>query len=212
MLDTIDNFMSTQTTEEKILQAAENEFLRKGFAAARTNAIAEMAGVTHAMLHYYYRTKEKLFQKIIENKMWLIRNIMFALIDDPDIPLCEKIEKAISNHLDFIAANPDLPRFIINEIYNDPERMSHVSDFITSNATNVISSLQKQIDEEASKGRCRPTDARMLMIDILSLNAFPFMAAPLVELFCSNTMPDRERFIAMRKKETIDMIMRKLKP
>lgn len=202
-----------QNTEDKILAAAENEFLRKGFAAARTTSIAEIAGVTHAMLHYYFRTKEKLFHKVIENKMGMIRDIMLNLIDDPDIPLLDKIEKTISNHLDFIAANPELPRFIINELCSNPERMTHLVAFVSSNASQVVTSLQQQLDESAARGECRPTEARMLIIDILSLNVFPFVATPLVGLICGDgVMADRQQFIAKRKKETIELIMRKLKP
>lgn len=55
--------------EQAILEAAEQEFLNKGFAGARTTSIAEAAGVTHAMLHYYFRTKEQLFERILDEKM-----------------------------------------------------------------------------------------------------------------------------------------------
>ena len=52
--------------EQAILEAAEREFIAKGFAGARTTSIAEAAGVTHAMLHYYFRTKEQLFERILD--------------------------------------------------------------------------------------------------------------------------------------------------
>ena len=64
----------SQDTETRILQAAEKEFLEKGYAGARTVSIAEAAGVTHAMLHYYYRTKDNLFEKIVSDKMHMLGN------------------------------------------------------------------------------------------------------------------------------------------
>ncbi|MDE5744381.1 MAG: TetR/AcrR family transcriptional regulator [Paramuribaculum sp.] len=204
--------MTIQSTENKILVAAEKEFLRIGYAAARTTTIADAAGVTHAMLHYYFRTKEKLFEKVIESKMELIRDMMLGSLVAPDVPLFKKLETAVSNHLAFLAANPDLPRFFVNEICTDPSKMETVTEFIRTNAGKVSEALQAQLDKEVSEGLCRKTDARMLLLDILSLNAFAFIASPLVNLVCGDIMENRDAFIEMRKKETLDLIMRKLKP
>ena len=64
-----------QSTEARILQAAEKEFFEKGYAGARTVSIAEAAGVTHAMLHYYFRTKDKLFEQIVAGKINMLGDI-----------------------------------------------------------------------------------------------------------------------------------------
>ena len=64
--------------EQEILEAAEREFIAKGFAGARTTSIAEAAGVTHAMLHYYFRTKEQLFERILDEKMRLMGESVLA--------------------------------------------------------------------------------------------------------------------------------------
>ena len=109
-------------TESRILQAAEEEFLLKGLEGARTTAIAERAGVTHAMLHYYFRTKNMLFERIIEEKMRNAGNIMQAVFVLGDMPLMERVKRGVEQHFDFIAANPNLPRFVIQEIYSHPER------------------------------------------------------------------------------------------
>lgn len=200
------------TTEEKILAAAEREFLLKGYAGARTTAIAEAAGVTHAMLHYYFRTKDKLFERIIQSKIGMLRDIMLASIGDPDIPLFDKIETAIRNHLDFIAANPDLPRFMIGEVFCQPERMHIILDLLEQHVPGVVRSLQLQVDDYASRGLCRRVDAGMLILDIVSLNIFPFMAVPMVNPLLGGMMVDRDTFVEARKRENIETIMRKLQP
>jgi AcrR family transcriptional regulator len=79
-----------KNTEEIILEAAEAEFLEKGFDQARTVSIAQRAGVTHAMLHYYFRTKEQLFDKILDRKIGLIEEIITSLFSAPDLPLKER--------------------------------------------------------------------------------------------------------------------------
>lgn len=200
------------STEDRILEAAVQEFMLKGYAGARTTAIAESAGVTHAMLHYYFRTKDKLFDRIIESKIGTLRDIMLGSLGDSSLPLFERIRTAIARHMDFIAANPYLPRFMINEVLTRPERIPLVIEQLKYHAPLVVESLQRQIDECAAKGECRRVDARTLMLDIVSLNIFPFTAAPMVGALLGGIMDDPEAFVEARKKENIETIMRKLQP
>ena len=114
---TEDNIMGeniNQSKEIQILEAAEHEFLAKGYDGARTTSIAKIAGVTHAMLHYYFRTKEQLFEQIIDKKMSEITPMLTYLFKKKKLPLTERIKEAVSVHFDFIIDNPDLPRFLIN--------------------------------------------------------------------------------------------------
>lgn len=201
-----------QSTEERILEAAVQEFMTKGYAGARTTAIAEAAGVTHAMLHYYFRTKDKLFDRIIESKIGTLRDIMLASLGDPTIPLFDKIKSTIENHQDFIAANPELPRFMINEVLNRPDRMPKVIEQLKHHTPLVVQSLQRQIDEYADRGLCRRVDAGMLMLDIVSLNIFPFSAKPMVNALLGGMMENSQAFVEARKIENVETIMKKLQP
>ena len=206
---TTDN--NIQDTERAILNAAELEFLSKGFAGARTTSIAEAAGVTHAMLHYYYRTKAKLFERVLSEKIQLLKEALFSSFDYADASLEEIIKTIVGRHLDFIAANPELPRFLIEEIYNDPERSGIFLEQLSKYAPLIMGVIQSKIDDAASEGKCRNLDARMLMLDIASLNIFSFMAAPVVKAALGDLTADPKAFLAMRKKENYDTIMRKLK-
>lgn len=207
-----DKETETPSTEARILEAAAREFMLKGYAGARTTAIAEAAGVTHAMLHYYFRTKDKLFDKVIESKIGTLRDIMIGSLGDPSIPLFDKLRTAIENHQNFIAANPDLPRFMINEVLSRPERIPVVVEQLRHHTPLVVESLQRQIDDYAARGLCRRVDAGMLMLDIVSLNIFPFSARPMVNALLGGMMEDSEAFVEARKKENVETIMRKLQP
>lgn len=202
----------TQDTETRILEAAEREFLTKGFAGARTTSIAEAAGVTHAMFHYYFRTKEKLFDRIITEKISLLRNVVLESVCGADMSLEDKIRNAIERHLDFIAANPDLPRFLVGEVFNSPDRTAILLDKVKAYAPAMLEELQRQIDEAAAKGIFRRVDARMLIIDITSLNIFSFMVSPLINAVLGGPIVGSEDFVEQRKKENFGTIMRKLKP
>lgn len=197
-------------TEALILQAAEREFLEKGYSGAKTTAIAQAAGVTHAMLHYYFRTKEKLFEKIVTDKMDKLKWVMFGVIGNPDLPLRERIKQGVEQHFDFIAENPHLPRFIFNELHEHPERLDQVKNSIASIAAKAITTLQNEIDRKAASGECRPVDARMLMLDIASLNLFPFVAAPLISSSFGKLFEGRDEFLEMRKKENVRTVLGKL--
>lgn len=199
-------------TEQRIIKAAEREFMSKGFAGARTTTIAEAAGVTHAMLHYYFRTKEKLFDRIVSGKISTLRELLTSISDTDDMSLEDLVRHLIWKHLDFIAANPDLPRFIIAELHSDSQRSATILEKIRSYAPAVVSGLQRKIDRAADNGECRHINAVNLLLDIASLNIFPYVATPIINAISDNCMDDSAEFLSRRKEENLDIIMRKLKP
>lgn len=198
-------------TESRILQAAEREFFEKGYAGARTASIAEAAGVTHAMLHYYFRTKDKLFERIVSEKISILGNIIISAIGDEDLTLEDRIRQGIERHFDFIAANRDLPKFIVNEVLNRPDTIDMMKRNAQNIVNNLLNSLQHEIDAYAAKGLCRQVNARMLLIDIVSLNVFPFMAAPIVLGAIGDSYNSYDEFLALRKTENVETILNKLK-
>lgn len=198
-------------TESRILQAAEREFFEKGYAGARTASIAEAAGVTHAMLHYYFRTKDKLFERIVSEKISILGNIIISAIGDEDLTLEDRIRQGIERHFDFIAANRDLPKFIVNEVLTRPDVVEMMKCNLQNIVNNLLNSLQHDIDAYAAKGLCRQVNARMLLIDIVSLNAFPFMAAPIVLGAIGDSYNSYDEFLALRKTENVETILNKLK-
>ena len=198
-------------TESRILQAAEEEFLLKGLEGARTTAIAERAGVTHAMLHYYFRTKNMLFERIIEEKMRNAGNIMQAVFVLGDMPLMERVKRGLEQHFDFIAANPNLPRFVIQEIYSHPERHEIMRSQVLTITKDWLCDLQRHIDESAATKATEWIDARMLLLDIVSLNLFAFIGYPFVSLMFDGLVTDKKVFFEKRKAENVELIMRRLK-
>lgn len=201
---------TTESTESRILAAAEAEFMQKGYAGARTSSIAEEAGVTHAMLHYYFRTKKNLFDKIVSEKFTMLREIMLSSLGDNSLPFFERIRNAICEHLDFIAKQPDLPRFMIVEVFYQPERMEIIKNVLSKYTIPLINNIQKEIDQIAERGECRRVDATMLLLDIISLNIFSFISAPILNPLVGGIMDNMHDFVERRKIENVETIMRKL--
>lgn len=195
-------------TEEAILRAAEFEFLEKGFAGAKTVAIADRAGVTHAMLHYYYRSKRNLYEKILNDKMEMVIKSFVASFDLPDMDFVQRIKLEMEAHFDFIKANPLLPRFLINEVFarNDIGLMQ----LMRNKMSKVYEKVQREIDAAVGDGLLRPITAFELMVDIVSLNLFTFVALPILSDFSGMFYESEDLMLEARKRENVEMIMSRI--
>ena len=198
-----------QNTEQQILRVAELEFLSKGYNGARTTSIAKAAGVTHAMLHYYFRTKELLFERIIDKKMTEITPLITYLIGNESLPLVDRIREAVSVHFDFIMANPDLPKFLMNEVipYHDRSVMliSKVKDVF-----NIFEKLQHEVNEASSRGKIEHFNVPILFQSILAINIFPSLMSEFIPQILTDDKLTQERYMALRKAENIEIIMRRI--
>ena len=203
----------SKDTEQRILKHAEEEFLSKGFDGARTTSIAEAAGVTHAMFHYYFRTKEKLFERILQEKMGKLREMLFHSIAlrDENSKIEDIVKEIIDRHLEFLKENPDLPRFVIGEMQRNPSYAKFITDNIEKFGGQLLHRLRTHIDKGVKEGRLKYISAETLLLDIISLNIFAFMARPLVTAVLGGCMDNIEEFVSQRKKENFETIMCKLK-
>src|SRR5215217_870837 len=104
------------TTEQKIKEAAVVVFTKKGYVASRTRDIAEEAGINLALLNYYFRSKEKLFDIVMKENMMQLLAAMKNVLNNEKQSLEEKVTNIIENYVDLLLANPDLPIFILGEI------------------------------------------------------------------------------------------------
>jgi len=199
------------TTEARILAAAEQEFLTKGYAGAKTVAIAERAGVTHAMLHYYYRTKSNLFAQVYEEKLRQMGESVLAAFADTDLPFVERIREGIGRHFDFLAANPQLPGFLLHEISADPQRRDVLGKGVGKILGEALLHTQREADALAARGEIAHVDMADLLLDMASLNVFVFMAYPVIEQLWVRGRLTREEFLARKKRENIEVILRRIK-
>ena len=198
-------------TEQAILEAAEKIFIQKGYTGARTTEIAEAAGVNHALLHYYFRTKEALFERIFLKKAAQMVDSLVNVFDS-DLPFFEKLQFGIENHFDCILQDPGLPFFILREIIQNEDRKQMIHQRIAPIAYNIIERLSVLMQEEIEKGTIRPVNAQDLLLNIVSLNVFSFVA--LQVLFDKkNNIPSSifKQFLEERKKNNVETIINSIK-
>ena len=198
--------------EKAILQAAEEEFIQKGFGGAKTTSIAAKAGVTHAMLHYYYRTKDNLFSKVFESKFTILGTNFVTAFSNHSLCLLKRIEVGIRLHFDFLRDNPDLPRFIINELISRPERHDLIKDRLQLMLGSIRYSVEQDLKSAIAKGEIYPISLTNLLIDIISLNAFVFVALPVLEPIAMQEFEDMDTFLLSRKEENVCILMNRLTP
>lgn len=198
-------------TEQAILKAAEEEFFTKGFAGSKTTEIAKAAGVTHAMLHYYFRTKENLFNKVFQEKSALLANSFRSLVDD-DLPFFDKIKASVEIHFDMLAQNPRLPLFIIKEILGNKQREDTCREAILPNIKETLGKLTEAVEKEIEKGTIRPISPIDLVMSVISLNMFVFVAKPMIELIIDGDNAEYKAFLEHRKKENVEVILSRLRP
>ena len=163
------------------------------------------------MLHYYFRTKEQLFERIVDEKFATMSHSMLAIMGDPSLPIIERIKGGISAQFDFIAENPLLPRFIINEIVTRPEHYEVLYKRIPLIIETIFQDLQFEVNRAAERGEMERVDIKMILISIMSMNIFTFLAYPFMEPLMGELMADRDKFLAARKAENIETIMKRIK-
>jgi len=196
--------------ERLILEAAEAEFVEKGYGKSRTTEIAKRAGVNHAMLHYYFRTKENLFEVVFQKKAKLMSEVIFFTFTK-ELPFLDKIKKAIEDHFDVIALNSKLPSFIFSEVLSDEKLKKLFVSIIKKKAHLLIKKLKEEIDTEVKKGTIRYIEPHDLLYSILALNVFAFMSAPIMSDVFSIDKKQSQKFLEHRKQTNVEIILNQLR-
>jgi TetR/AcrR family transcriptional regulator len=203
-------------TETRILDAAHAVFLRAGTAGARMQEIADEAGVNKALLHYYFRNKERLAGAVFER----VARGLFTRVGDvaiSDLPLDEKVRRLISVYLDQFARTPYAPGYLICEMNQNPDRASQLLEALSGTGGEnfvapFLARIGAQIQERVKAGEMRPIPARQLMANLVSLCIFPFAARP---MFCAVFRMDNRgfrEFIEERKATLPDFFLNALRP
>lgn len=195
-------------TEQKILKAARKVFIQKGYAGARMREIADEAEINKGLLHYYFKSKDGLFESIFDELLMTFApklNIIF----ESDLPLFEKIEQFIYQYMTVLINNPDLPPFIVHEMQQNEERV--VNAILKSKHKPNPMKFIIQIQMEMATGKIREVNPVHLMINMVSLCAFPFVAKPMFKGILHISDVDYLQIMEIRKKEIVDFIINSLK-
>ncbi len=199
---------SDKLTEEKIFDAATEVFIEKGMDGARMQDIASRAGINKALLHYYYRTKEHLFNAVFE-KISSKVFVKLAPLFDEKLSLEQKIRFFFREHITLLQNNPGLPAFILNEVRRNPQTIRKILKNIDFKKFWVI--LYEQHKDELAKYNISETSLPQIMTSIAAISVFPFAARGIIEGVLDNMGIDFNRYIEERKEFAADFVLKALK-
>lgn len=202
-----------ENMEDKILQIAEEQFLKKGFAMTSLAEIAKLAGCNHALLHYYFRTKEKLFTRIFFEKSKLFVSILNA-DDNSNDDFLTKIRHKVERYFDLLEANQNIPFLFINEMLTNPSRLMfiHENTNIELMKTQILPNFEKEIEQAVQRGEIRPITPLNLLLDIIALCAFTMLSLPILQEVLQIDENDKKAILAQRKTDIVENILRYLRP
>lgn len=183
-------------TEAKILEAARTIFHKKGYAATRTRDIAEEAGINLALLNYYFRSKEKLFDIIMLETMAGFFQSLSVVFNDTSTTLEKKVEVVTESYIDLLLAQPDIPIFLLNELRNHP---SEIGEKFKMKQIIMHSVFFKQW-QEATKNNKNQIPRLQFMISLMSLIMFPFVACPIIKMVGDLKQEQFNKMMVERKK------------
>jgi len=199
------------TTEMVILDAAERVFLEKGYALTSTTEIARIAGCNQALVHYYFRTKDRLFDLIFEKHAVMFISAFFQETGG-NSSFEEKVRRRTEVQYDILKANPNLPFLFFNELSTNPGRLNLFKEKIGDIPKSLLFQMESDLRVEIEKGTVRPLTAIDLILTILSLNLVLFLASPVLKIITGITETQFQILVENRKRENVNIVLRSLRP
>ena len=196
-----------ENPEEEILNAAKDIFQQKGMAGARMQEIADKAKINKALLHYYYRSKQLLFEAVFKNAFNLLAPQIEKVLND-DTDLFEKIRNFTNNYVSFVIKHPYLPNFVIQELNRNPEFIEKLR------ASENFPSTEKfklQVITAINEGKIRTIESEQLLINIIAMNIFPFIGEPLLMALTNVDKKKYDELLQNRKTEAAEFIINAIK-
>ncbi|MDR2840566.1 MAG: TetR/AcrR family transcriptional regulator [Paludibacter sp.] len=193
--------------EETIFENAERLFFEKGFALTSTVEIAQASGCNQALVHYYFRTKENLFNTIFEKKFKQFFQYTFDLYTQTEFTFAEKLENLIRSHFNLIVKMPRLPYLIISEFTRAPERLKALREKLGDSLGQMFLALEKELQAEVEAGRVRPISAFDLLISIVSLNITLFVLLPIGTQLLDLDEQKVQQLLEHRREEHVSFVL-----
>ncbi len=198
--------------EKLILEAAEKLFLEKGFDSTSTTQIAKEAGCNQALVHYYFRTKDNLFNMIFESKFSAFFQQVFDSTHLANLNFIEKIKYISNSHFDLLLENPHLPKLLLNELSRKKESLAVLREKLKNIPEKLFLIMNKELQEEIEAKRVKDLAFIDILFVVISLNVSLFLIFPLAADLLNFSEEQRKYMIEHRKTENVNVILNYLRP
>ena len=201
-----------QSMEQTILEVAERLFLEKGFALTSTTEIAKKVGCNQALVHYYFRTKDNLFNTIFEQKFRMLFENMYASQNFGNISFSEKVRHAVESHFDLLTKNPKLPLLVATELSRLPENLKNLRAKLQTVPFELFTKLNNELQQEIAEGRARKVELIDIIITMVTINAGLFMLLPIASGIMQLDQEQTKELLMHRREENVQVILNYIKP
>lgn len=201
--------MTTDNTEQRILDAAQQLFVERGFALTSTTDIARLAGCNQALVHYYFRTKENLLRRIYQQNATLLLQLVGDTLQS-DMSFEQMVRSVIAAYFRLISQQPKMPYFIINEVINNEERRQYIRRNITAQFqyNDLYQLFKRRLREEHEAGRIIDITPWDLVLHVVSLTVFTFVSLPMYQEIFDCDDAALQTYIARREEEITRFVLR----
>ena len=191
-------------------------FIQRGTAGARMQEIAEEAGVNQALLHYYFRSKDRLAGAVFREAAGRLAPAIVRVLG-ADEPIEQKVEQFVQLYIDTVRRHPFIPGYILAELHHHPERLAAMSEQAggppaPAIAQALVGKLEAQLREAAAAGAIRRISAEQFIVNLVALSVFPFAARPALTAGLGMDDAAFERFLDERRAGLPTFILSALRP
>ena len=205
-----------QNTEEIIKEAARKVFQREGFSGARMQEIADEAGINKMMLHYYFRSKQYLFDVIFKEDYFTLMAPLAVILRNPELHVEEQITTFVRSYHDTMIEHPRLPLFLVHEFAKNPHKVLDMAQKSipvskseeTAHPGLSASTFMDQIEEGKARGHYNDVNARQLAVSMLGMCTHAFISRISIQTAYEMTDEQYTEFLEERKEEVIDHTFR----
>lgn len=195
--------------EQEILLAAEKLLAEKGFKGATTSLIAAEAGVTHAMLHYYFRTKEQIFLKVCDSYMEEVRSELRPIME-PAVYDVKLIKTVTEICFDFFSSHSGQMSLFLEVAKERPELLEEYVAELGRYMGGAITAHQERTEAAVREGKINDISFSDLLLDIVSVCASPFFFEPVVDNIMKMDAARKKEFLESRKREAVELIANRI--
>ncbi len=199
--------MSNKDTEHKILNAATEVFQSKGMDGARMQEIADKANINKSMLHYYYRSKQKLFEAVFKTAISIMAPKLTEIIEKEE-PLFDKIRDFTNSYIGLISKHSYIPTFIIHELNRNPKILE---DTFVKKFGDSFNKMKIQVKEMVDNGEIHPIEPEHLIMNVVAMSIFPFVAKPILKSVLQKDEKEYQLLLEERKTHVADFVINSIK-
>jgi AcrR family transcriptional regulator len=200
---------TTDNTSLRIKEAARIVFLQKGLDGARTQEIADVAGVNHSLIPYYFKSKQKLFDIILVEAFNAFIIKVERIVNDSSTNFEMKVHHLVDCYSEMVLESPYLPLHSLTVIRKGNSAVVNYTKQMRIMLHGSV--MSRQLKQEVEAGKYKPTNIAQVLMNLLGLTIFPALAAPVLRTMGDMKEEHYAQLIQSRQKHVAGWVLQTLR-